>query len=77
MAEFSKQWCEKHQPDWTGDFDIFEESSELPNEHYVNIMCEGFGFLAIGKNENGEAIFAIPEDNSEYVKWISYEQLMA
>jgi len=75
MAEFSKQWCEINDPEIIGGFDIHEEISELPNEHYINLICEGFGFIAVGKNENGDIIFAFPK-NDEEVEWKSYESII-
>ena len=50
MAEFSKQYIEKQGGNmW--DFDILEIASSLPNEHYTPQICEGYGFIAISKDE--------------------------
>ena len=59
MAEFSKQYCELHDSEMSHDFDIIEIADGLEPEHYTPIICEGFGFIAIGKNENNEAILGI------------------
>ena len=58
MAEFSKQWCDLHDTEMPWDFDIIEKASEIPNGQHINAICEGFGFTAIGKNDNGEILLA-------------------
>jgi hypothetical protein len=54
MAEFSKQYCELYEPNMVGDFDIEEFAESIPRGHYKPIICEGFGFSAIGVRMNGE-----------------------
>jgi hypothetical protein len=79
MAEFSKQYCEKHDPEFPHDFDILEIAETLENEFYTPIICEGFGFLAIGKSENGEIILAFrPESGKEEddIIWKSYNEVI-
>ena len=49
MAEFSKQYCELHDMGFEGDFDIMEEYHKVKPGSYVPYICEGFGFIAIGK----------------------------
>jgi hypothetical protein len=51
MAEFSKQYCELHEQEMEPDFDILQMANQVQPDHYIPIICEGFGFLAIGKNE--------------------------
>jgi hypothetical protein len=48
MAEFSKQWCEIHDPQMPWDFDIEEIATEIPRGYYKLMICEGFGFIGIG-----------------------------
>lgn len=61
MAEFSKQYVERNDSEFDAwDFDILEIAEELEPNHYTSIICEGFGFTAIGKDENGEIILAFP-----------------
>jgi hypothetical protein len=60
MAEFSKQWCDINDSERTPDFDIDEIAKTLEPNHYTSIICEGFGFLAIGKTADNEIVFAIP-----------------
>jgi hypothetical protein len=57
MAEFSKQYCEKKDPDFSWDFDILEVASRLAEGEYLPYICEGYGFIAIGK-AGGEIILA-------------------
>ena len=69
MAEYSKQWCEINDPDdLSYDFDILEEAKQLKPEHYVSLICEGFGFTAIGKDKDGNIILAdeISPDNCRF-----------
>lgn len=79
MAEFSKQYCEKHDTEFPHDFDILEIAETLENEFYTPIICEGFGFLAIGKTENGEIILAYrPESGNveDEIIWKSYNEVI-
>ena len=48
MAEFSKQYCEIHDPQMPWDFDIEEIATEIPRGYFKTIICEGFGFVGIG-----------------------------
>jgi hypothetical protein len=56
MAEFSKQWAELNGETGCWDFDIEEIASSIPNNHHTQCICEGFGFVEIGKNDIGEII---------------------
>ena len=51
MAQFSKQWCELHDPNMTWDFDIEQIANNLPTNSYKPIICDGFGFTAIGTSK--------------------------
>ena len=77
MAEFSKQYVEKYQPDMGWDFDIEEVSNQLDPNHYVPMICEGFGFIAIGKMDDN-CMLAMPVDDAPYgtVIWKAYEQIV-
>lgn len=80
MAEFSKQYIEKNNFDFKPDFDILELAESIENEHYIPIICEGFGFTAIGKDEDGKVIVAMPsgewhEDQIE-VEWKKLEEIL-
>jgi len=75
MAEFSKQYCESHDHEIIPDFDILEIASELSNEHYLPAICEGYGFIAIGKNELGEIILAFRKD-ADQVEWKPYLEVV-
>ena len=73
MAEFSKQYCEHHDFDFPHDFDINEIAEGLERGHYTSIICEGYGFIAIGKDEGGKIILAMPTgentDEGSGVEW--------
>ena len=52
MAEFSKEYCEKYDMGFEGDFSITEIFDTLEDDHFMPIICEGYGFLGILKQEN-------------------------
>ena len=78
MAEFSKQYCENSidMKDHPGDFDILEIADGLDNGFYTSIICEGYGFLAIGKNEKGDIMLGMPEKNSDNIEWKHYYEVI-
>lgn len=53
MADFSKQYCEKYDPEMKWDFDIEEEFQDMPMSSFKAIICEGFGFFGIHKDVDG------------------------
>jgi len=85
MAEFCKQWAEKHDPEFGYDFDVLEIADTLEPNHYTSIICEGYGFIAIGKDGNGDIILAMPTGHSEQdehgnyyddVVWKSFDEVI-
>ena len=64
MAEFSKQWAEKQDPEFPWDFDITEIIETLEPNHYISIICEGYGFVAIAKDKDQNILFGIPTGES-------------
>jgi len=76
MAEFSKQWCDLNDAEMPSDFDILEEANKLDNDSYVNLMCEGFGFSAIYKNEKGNILLAFDNYQDGTTEWKPYNQVI-
>jgi hypothetical protein len=78
MAEFSKQYCEIYDEDFPWDFDIEEEAANIPKGHYKPIICEGFGFLGIGVDLNGniEVFLTDPKDETKYVQ-VDYKKYIS
>jgi len=78
MAEFSKQYCELHDMGFDGDFDILEEFNKLKHGHYVPYICEGYGFVAIGKSDDDECILAMSIEDAPFgtVTWKKYEDII-
>ena len=85
MAEFCKQWAQINDPEGGWDFDFEEVSNQLDPNHYVPMICEGFGFIAIGRDENYNVLLAIPtgefetdEDGQTFdqVTWQAYEDIV-
>ena len=62
------------------DFDIEQVVSELPKSTMVPYICEGFGFIAIGKDENDIIHLAMPtghhSDEGTQVEWKSMEEVI-
>lgn len=53
MADFSKQYCERYEPEMEWDFDIENEFEEMPFSSFKAIICEGFGFFGLHKDVDG------------------------
>ncbi len=77
MAEFSKQYCKIKDMGFDGDFDVYEEWSKLKPGYSVAYICEGFGFVAIGKKESGDDIIVYMNDwdNPEKSKWVDFDEM--
>lgn len=75
MAEFSKQYCELYETEMEPDFDILQMANQVQPDHYIPIICEGFGFLAIGKNEEGEIILAF-RGKDDIIDWKTYKEVV-
>lgn len=76
MADFSKQWCEINDSEMPYDFDIIEEASKLKPNYSINHICEGFGFIAIGKTEDDEIVLAIPNYDDNTMTWKAYDEIV-
>jgi len=78
MAEFSKQYTQRPDSEFDQwDFDILEIAKDLSSGFYTPIICEGFGFIGIGKDDDGEIILAFPKGNTleSEVEWKSYKEI--
>jgi hypothetical protein len=71
MAEFSKQYCDIHDPGFPWDFDIEEIATEIPRGYYKLIICEGFGFIGIGVGMDREIqlLFRDGEDGFDKINY--------
>jgi hypothetical protein len=63
------------------DFDILEIADTLQPDTYISEICEGFGFIAIGKSIDNEIMLAMPVppkegDIEEYIQWVSYNEII-
>jgi hypothetical protein len=84
MADFSRQYCEAFDSELPWDFDINEEFAHLEPDTMVNLICEGFGFVAIGKSAGGEMLLAEvvedqPEDidnDSQLIQWRTLDEFI-
>ena len=79
MAEFSKQYCELHDMGSNGDFDVYEEFGKLEVGNYVPIICEGFGFVAIGKFEDDPEtakVYFRDDFDNESGTWVDFYEVL-
>lgn len=76
MAEFSKQYCEAHMPEWPWDFDLDEEFQKLKPGDYLPLICEGYGFCGIGihPDTKEQLVFFYYHETDEY-KTVLYDLL--
>lgn len=73
MAEFSKQYQEAFNHDWT-DFDYEEIFNDLRPNEAVSQICEGLGTIAVAKSGEGKMLLGVEaEENPEYIKWVTLE----
>ncbi len=78
MAEFSKQYALSPDSEFDHwDFDILEIANNISPGFYISIICEGFGFIGIGKDEDGKIILAYPKGNTpeSEIEWKSYNEI--
>lgn len=75
MAEFSKQYCESHNPEMDWDFDIDEIITEIPRGYYKSIICEGFGFIGVGIGMDGKIQLLFPDEGGGFNK-VDYDKFM-
>lgn len=79
MAEFSKQYCELHDMGFDGDFDVYDEFNKLEVGGYIPMICEGFGFVAIGKFEDDPEtarVYFRDEHDDESGTWVDFYEVM-
>jgi hypothetical protein len=76
MADFSKQWCEINDPEMPHDFDILEEAAKCKPNYSISYICEGFGFIAIGRDEEGEVVLAMPNYEDNTMTWKPYNEIV-
>ena len=75
MAEFSKQYVEQDDRDFGWDFDILEVAKSLDNGYSIPVICEGFGFIGIAKNKEGEIELAFRDEAGE-INWKPYHKVV-
>jgi hypothetical protein len=77
MADFSKQWTEIYDREMPWDFDIEVEIEKIPLGHYKSMICEGFGFTAISKEQDGTIMLYFPDWEftgiEDKAHWIDYQ----
>jgi|LauGreDrversion4_2_1035121.scaffolds.fasta_scaffold1024314_2 hypothetical protein len=77
MAEFSKQYCELHNMEFEGDFDIEEIAEELDPGYGIHMTCEGFGFIMISRDDSGIIQLGFADgERFDTPVWIPYFQFI-
>ena len=83
MATYSKQWCDLHNLQTQPNFDIEKIAESMVAGSYRPIVCDGFGFKAIGKTKDGVielyfkntiGIMAPPSFDSK--DWIKLDEML-
>ncbi len=72
MADFSKQWAELYDSEFPWDFDIEAEAETIPKGYYKQMICEGFGFIAIEVGLDGKTYLIFDGGNNQIDK-VEYE----
>lgn len=79
MADFSKEYCENYDFDMPHDFSVEEVCNGLKPGYYSSYVCEGYGFIAISKTEDGTCQVAFPlpyeEGDEQMIKWVPFNQV--
>lgn len=75
MADYSKEYCDNHDKGFPHDFSILEEFESIPEGHYRPIICEGYGFIAIGKIEGKATLFYRDLENDNETIQVPIEEL--
>ncbi len=80
MAEFSKEYCEAHDPEMPSDFNVAEMAETLAPEHYIPIICEGYGFVGIYRTIEGNVALVFNKDTTtsdggQEIELVRYEDL--
>jgi hypothetical protein len=69
MAEFSKEYCIERNMGFQGDFSIEEEFNQLEKDNCTGIICEGYGFIAIARNQEDQCLVAYRDADDDIV-WV-------
>jgi hypothetical protein len=68
MAEFSKEYCIERNMGFQGDFSIEEEFNKLEKDNDIGIVCEGYGFIGIARNQEDQCLLAY-RDADDGIIW--------
>lgn len=71
MAEFSKEYCLEKNMGFEGDFSIKEIFEKLEKDDHVGVICEGYGFMAIARNQENQCLLAYRDDDFDVI-WDEY-----
>ena len=77
MAEFSKEYCDIWDPHFPHDFSIEKIAKHLIKGNYYPVICEGFSFSAIAKDENGNTLLGFKDYDDDTVVWQDYSTFMS
>ena len=72
MSEYSKQYVEYNMPGWDWDFDIDEEFDKIQPGEFMNLICEGYGFIGIQKNLDGSKYTLYLDHETDSISEVPY-----
>ena len=75
MAEFSKQYVDQDDRDFGWDFDILEVAETLMAGYCYPCICEGYGFISIGRDSSGEIMLGFRGKEDELI-WKPYREVV-
>lgn len=73
MPKVSREYCISYAPKFPEYFSIKEIFDSLAEGDYVPKVCEGFRFVAIGREE-GVCYVAFPKSTGEH-DWVPFEDV--
>lgn len=68
MAKFCKQYCLKYNPQAAWDYNLDTEFDRLDPGEMAGVDCDGYGFVAIGKEVNGTNFCVFEDDKDKFVR---------
>ena len=76
MADFSKEWCKSYdEGGMNGDFSVMDIFKDLKEGYYYPIICEGYGFVAIRKQEGICEVAYTTNMETGSVVWKNFDEI--
>lgn len=77
MSEYSKQYCDRYDPEIPSDFDLDELYAQIKNGESIPVICEGYGFTHIHKTDEGikQVVFTNWNEEGDDYKFIDFDEI--